>query len=151
MWRSLRQGERRRLTWRERKVQSDAPKHALRMLPLLANPLPPPFGLVLIGVAATMPRTLLTPQFWTEGQCYAFARQDSDATRRRHAKLPAELAKTTASGDGTGDTANSTRSSGDLDVGDLGSVADASGFGAACSRERREGGAFSRDVGCVPP
>ena len=63
------------------------------MLPLLANPLPPPFGLVLVGVAACVPRTLLTPQFWTDAQCLQFAREDFDDARRRHAKLLAELSQ----------------------------------------------------------
>lgn len=129
LWRSLRsRAEPEKLTWRERKVKSEAPKHALRMLPLLANPLPPPFGLVLIGVAATMPRTLLTPQFWTDGQCVAFARQDSDATRRRHAKLLVELTRTAerAREVGPGGATLAAADPGAV----LGSVADAFGEGS---------------------
>ena len=95
------------------------------MLPLLANPLPPPFGLVLIGVASKMPRTLLTPQFWTEGQAMRFARADGADARRRHAKLLAELAATTGAPGG--------ESPADLD---LGAVGDAFGAGSALALEK---------------
>ncbi len=138
LWRALRQRHQplHRLTWREHKVQANAPKHALRMLPLLANPLPPPFGLVLIGVAATMPRTLLTPQFWTDGQCYAFARKDGEGARRRHAKLLEELTRKTSQGraptaaplpgDVVAEPAAAAEGAGAApDLGSLGSVADA--------------------------
>ena len=33
------------LSWHERRVKSKTIPHSLRMLPILANPLPPPFGL----------------------------------------------------------------------------------------------------------
>ena len=62
------------------------------MLPLLANPLPPPFGLVLVGIASLVPRTLLTPEFWTDNQALTFATEDGADVKRRHAKLLDALA-----------------------------------------------------------
>jgi hypothetical protein len=38
------------------------------MLPLVANPLPPPFGLVLLALANTRPRTFLTRHYYSDAQ-----------------------------------------------------------------------------------
>ena len=141
LWRKLRQtNETGTLTWHERRVRRQTPKNALRMLPLLANPLPPPFGLVLIGVASKMPRTLLTPQFWTEGQAMRFARADGADARRRHAKLLAELAATTGAPGG--------ESPADLD---LGAVGDAFGAGSALALEKLKRRHLVRLARCVRP
>ena len=79
-WRRLRReaknGTNMILSWHERRVKSKTIPHSLRMLPILANPLPPPFGLVLVGIASLVPRTLLTPEFWTDGQALTFATED---------------------------------------------------------------------------
>ncbi|KAJ1444424.1 hypothetical protein M885DRAFT_592822 [Pelagophyceae sp. CCMP2097] len=96
-WRRLRvEGRVRRLDWREERIVRESHWHLLRMLPLLVNPLPPPFGLVLIAAASTAPRWLLTPEFWTIAQCEQFARLEAGRARQRHAKLLAECAATTA-------------------------------------------------------
>ncbi len=75
-WRRLRReaknGTITSLSWHERRVKSKTIPHSLRMLPILANPLPPPFGLVLVGIASLVPRTLLTPEFWTDNQALTF-------------------------------------------------------------------------------
>jgi len=97
-WQRLKKKRARReeLTWREARVARTAPRHLLRMFPILVNPLPPPFGFVLIAVAAAAPRVLLTPEFWTRRQLERFATADSSATQRRYAKLMAECAEQVA-------------------------------------------------------
>ena len=70
------------LSWHERRVKSKTIPHSLRMLPILANPLPPPFGLVLVGIASLVPRTLLTPEFWTDNQALTFATEDGAGVKR---------------------------------------------------------------------
>ena len=39
-------------------IVAETPKHFLRMLPLVLNPLPPPFGFVLIFVSSLLPRVI---------------------------------------------------------------------------------------------
>ena len=79
-------------------MKSKTIPHSLRMLPILANPLPPPFGLVLVGIASLVPRTLLTPEFWTDNQALTLTEDGADV-KRRHAKLLDALAAA-AGGDG---------------------------------------------------
>ena len=68
------------------------PAVATRMFPLVVNPLPPPFGLVLLAFANSMPRTLLSHHYYSETQQDAFAQADSWAAHRRYRKLVAALA-----------------------------------------------------------
>ncbi|KAJ8602554.1 hypothetical protein CTAYLR_008345 [Chrysophaeum taylorii] len=75
--RKLTRGERAKLRPREATASRRAFGDLARMVPLLFNPLPPPLGLVLIAVAYSFPRALLSPQFHTSEQAEAFARQDA--------------------------------------------------------------------------
>lgn len=87
VYRKVRGLERSSLSWRERQIRRELPGHMARMMPLLVNPLPPPFGLVLIAVASAAPRYLLTRQFWTYEQCQRFASADGTKARRRYAAV----------------------------------------------------------------
>ena len=145
-WRRLRKEERnatlppRRLSWHERRVKSQTLSHSLRMLPFFANPLPPPFGLVLVGVASLVPRTLLTPEFWTDNQALTFATEDSADIKRRHAKLLDALSKA-AGGDG--------KAEGGLDA--LGDVGGAFGAGASLELARLRRKHLIRLARCIRP
>ena len=66
-WR-LRKAEPESLSRRQTLIMQQTPRHLLRMLPIVANPLPPPFGFVLIFIANAAPKYLLTPEFWSEDQ-----------------------------------------------------------------------------------
>lgn len=83
VYRRVRRCNSHELSWRERRIAAEVPVQVARMLPLLVNPLPPPFGLVLIAVASAAPRYLLTRQFWTLDQCRRFSDCDSRRTRKR--------------------------------------------------------------------
>jgi len=143
LWRSVRKERGRALTWREMRAKARAPTHALRMLPLLANPLPPPFGLVLVGIAARVPRTLLTPQFWTDGQCRRFASEDFADARRRHAKLLVELSAAAGPVSATG--------AAEAAPVDLGSVGMAFGAGEALDVAHLKRRHLIRLARCVRP
>ena len=144
-WRRLRReaknGTTSILSWHERRVKSKTIPHSLRMLPILANPLPPPFGLVLVGIASLVPRTLLTPEFWTDGQALTFATEDGADVKRRHAKLLDALA-TAAGGDGK----DSDRG---LDA--LGDVGGAFGAGASLELSRLRRKHLIRLARCIRP
>ena len=129
------------LSWHERRVKSKTIPHSLRMLPILANPLPPPFGLVLVGIASLVPRTLLTPEFWTDNQALTFATEDGADVKRRHAKLLDALA-TAAGGDGKD-------SDGGLDA--LGDVGGAFGAGASLELSRLRRKHLIRLARCIRP
>ena len=145
-WRRLRReaknGTITSLSWHERRVKSKTIPHSLRMLPILANPLPPPFGLVLVGIASLVPRTLLTPEFWTDGQALTFATEDGADVKRRHAKLLDALA-TAAGGDGK------SGSDGGLDA--LGDVGGAFGAGASLELSRLRRKHLIRLARCIRP
>jgi len=94
-WRRLRK-EIRPLTWREQRLIEKTPINLARMLPILVNPLPPPFGLVLIGLASAAPRLLLTPEFWTLRQWEKFAKKDSEKYKQKYSKVLAECLSTLA-------------------------------------------------------
>ncbi|KAJ8600247.1 hypothetical protein CTAYLR_001995 [Chrysophaeum taylorii] len=88
MWRQLRVARKSRsLTWREQLVMNQLPTHLGRMLPILVNPLPPPFGFILIGLASAVPRYLLTPQFWTFAQLERFSAADARNLRKMFSAL----------------------------------------------------------------
>ena len=144
-WRRLRReaknGTSMNLSWHERRVKSKTIPHSLRMLPILANPLPPPFGLVLVGIASLVPRTLLTPEFWTDNQALTFATEDGADVKRRHAKLLDALA-TAAGGDGKD-------SDGGLDA--LGDVGGAFGAGASLELSRLRRKHLIRLARCIRP
>lgn len=53
---------------RQARLLKEMPAMLLRMLPLVANPLPPPFGLVLLALANTLPRTFLTRHYYSDAQ-----------------------------------------------------------------------------------
>jgi len=56
------------LAWHQARLLKEMPAMLLRMLPLVVNPLPPPFGLVLLALANTMPRTFLTRHYYSDVQ-----------------------------------------------------------------------------------
>ena len=145
-WRRLRReaknGTNMILSWHERRGKSKTIPHSLRMLPILANPLPPPFGLVLVGIASLVPRTLLTPEFWTDNQALTFATEDGADVKRRHAKLLDALAAA-AGGDGK------TGSDGGLDA--LGDVGGAFGAGASLELSRLRRKHLIRLARCIRP
>lgn len=93
IYRRMRKRDAAELSWREMQIRSGLPGHVTRMLPLLVNPLPPPFGLILIAVASAAPRYLLTKQFWTLDQCRRFAQDDSLKLRRKYADVLASCSE----------------------------------------------------------
>ena len=76
-WRHRRLVDRRRLARRELLAVQNAVWDLVRVLPVLANPLPPPFGLSLVALAYQWPRWMLPPQFHSSDQRLAFARLDA--------------------------------------------------------------------------
>lgn len=71
-WWRLRRNPEAAATWREHKLKKRVPRDVLRMLPIVANPLPPPFGLSVPLIASVFPRKFLTRQFWTQDQQIEF-------------------------------------------------------------------------------
>ena len=69
--------QRRRLARRELLAVQRAIWDLVRVLPVLANPLPPPLGLSLIALAYKWPRWMLPPQFHSQDQRTSFARYDA--------------------------------------------------------------------------
>jgi hypothetical protein len=67
-WRRLKDAEESTLPYEQARRLKETPSLALRIAPLVVNPLPPPFGLVLLCFANTMPRTLLTHHFYSDWQ-----------------------------------------------------------------------------------
>ena len=57
------------------------------MLPLVLNPLPPPFGFILIIVSSVLPKQLWTPQFWSDEQAEKFTIADTRKAYRRFLKV----------------------------------------------------------------
>mmetsp|Transcript_19105 Transcript_19105/g.24785 ORF Transcript_19105/g.24785 Transcript_19105/m.24785 type:complete len:397 (+) Transcript_19105:99-1289(+) len=68
---------RRRLGRKDLLVCQRALGDLLRVLPIMINPLPPPFGLSLIAIAYRWPRFMLPPQFHTIEQKQKFAQLDA--------------------------------------------------------------------------
>mmetsp|Transcript_8110 Transcript_8110/g.30474 ORF Transcript_8110/g.30474 Transcript_8110/m.30474 type:complete len:161 (-) Transcript_8110:2331-2813(-) len=66
------------LTWHQRMLLRATPRDALRVLPIVVNPVPPPFGLLIPLLAAAFPQRLLTRQFWTDEQLLKFIAEDFD-------------------------------------------------------------------------
>jgi len=86
-WRRLKDTDDETLPYETARRLKETPVLALRIAPLLVNPLPPPFGIVLLCIANTMPRTLLTHHFYSDAQCESFAAMDSWDTHRRFKKI----------------------------------------------------------------
>jgi len=82
---------RRRLGRRELLAAQRAFWDLARVLPVLANPLPPPLGLSLIALAYRWPRWMLPPQFHSQDQRAAFAKLDAASQARAAAELRARL------------------------------------------------------------
>ena len=89
-----------------------------------------------------VPRTLLTPEFWTDNQALTFATEDGADVKRRHAKLLDALAAA-AGGDGK------TGSDGGLDA--LGDVGGAFGAGASLELSRLRRKHLIRLARCIRP
>jgi len=56
-------------------------------MPFMLNPLPPPFGFILILIASAAPKQLLTHHFWSEYQTDLFAKEKALVKLRRQRKL----------------------------------------------------------------
>lgn len=68
-------------------IKRDAPRDLWKVLPLVLNPLPPPLGWALILFAYQNPRTMLSPQFWSEQDKAVYFEADEHTKRERYQRL----------------------------------------------------------------
>lgn len=76
-----------RMSRRDALLRRDAPRHLWKVLPIVVNPLPPPLSWMLFLYAYAHPRTMLSPQFWSDQDKVRYFATDETVKRERYRQL----------------------------------------------------------------